>query len=61
VCGREKGTVAAAAPRRTTHGVRRWPLSVRTHTPVREQMSFTVWSPLRAAATEQQTRLSAHS
>lgn len=30
---------------RTTHGVRRCPVSVRRHAPVRQSMSLTVWSP----------------
>ena len=31
----------------TTHGVRRWPVSVCKHLPVLTQMTLTVWSPLR--------------
>lgn len=33
--------------RRTTHGVRRWPVNVCRQTPVRQQHNLTVWSPLR--------------
>jgi len=31
--------------KRTTQGVLLWPSSTRLHCPVRQQMSFTVWSP----------------
>ena len=51
--GGEADGFPRAAARRTTHGVRLWPVSVPTHTPVRVQMSFTVWSPLRAWAGRQ--------
>ena len=38
-------TLGSVGWNRTTQGVRRWPVSVRTHRPVRQSMSFTVWSP----------------
>ena len=33
--------------KRTTQGVRRWPDRTRTRRPVEQQLSLTVWSPLR--------------
>ena len=35
---------------RTTHGVRMWPCITCSVRPVRQQMIFTVWSPLQVLA-----------
>lgn len=34
--------------KRTTQGVRRWPVSTFRQRPVRQHISFTVWSPLQS-------------
>ena len=48
--GGEDGPEVGQRRARTTQGVRWWPTSVRSSVPLRQQVSFTVWSPLSGGA-----------